>query len=307
MQENPELSQLVDYAVEYFRRIAEELGVDECERFIEEYPILTDTELRDFQILARDVVPEVDYVVGDYLYKGFAHEIGVATGSSLDPSEFNVDQVCFHLLNALRGPLSTKLRQELPECPGEPLDAEIGALVQSGYTSMKSAKFAISLANQLPFNLTKEAILFCDRSDVKDAFDAAMKEARVKVASVAGETFAKSVDVEIDDLATFEENVSQKSREDQDKANHYALLHCHLYRAWINSHIEEILESDRLLAALQKTYASFDELADRYNLVRRQEYLNAYPIFRKKKVVASLESLNGLFKGRAQSGAPTPR
>ncbi len=33
------------------------------------------------------------------------------------------------LLNALRDPLSTKLRQELPESPGEPLDVEIGALV----------------------------------------------------------------------------------------------------------------------------------------------------------------------------------
>ncbi len=108
---------------------------------------------------------------------------------------------------------------------------------------MKSAEFAISLANQLSFNLTKGAILFCDRSDVKDDFDATMKEALVKVASVAGGTFAKSVEVEIDDLATFEENVSQKSREDRDKADQYALLHFLLYRAGIDSYVEEILEA----------------------------------------------------------------
>ena len=345
LQKNPDLSRLLDCAVERIRRVADDLGFDECERFLEEYPNLTDRELRDFQLLAKDVVPEVDYFFKDHLYKTFAREIGVAydvpqrpldpsqriprdilflyrlkrwenwrrgirklivaARPSSEPTAFNVDQVCYCLLDALRDALGQSLRQEIPESPVEIVDAEVAALIQSGYASMKSPEFAYALANQLPFDLEKETLLFCARADVKDAFSASLKDALVEVADASGEAFANAVDVEINDLATFEENVSKKSRENRNQADQFALLHIIRHRAWIDSHIEEILESDKLLAAIQKAYASFDELADRYNLALCQEYLRASSIFRKKKkVFASLESLNRIFKEHAQSDAP---
>ncbi|MGN0910919.1 MAG: hypothetical protein ACI4NV_05805 [Thermoguttaceae bacterium] len=346
LKENPDLSRLLDYAVERIRRVADDLGFDDCERFLEEYPNLTDWELRDFQRLAKDVVPEVDYFVKDHLYKTFALKVGVpydgprspldpsqriprdvlflyrlkrwenrrrgirkiieAAQSSFEPSEFNVDQVCYYVSCALRNALAKTLRQEIPECPDEIVDAEIAALIQSGYASMKSAEFANALANQRPFELKKETLLFCERADVKDAFNASVKETLVEVARTSGESLAILLEVEIDDLATFEENVAQKSRENRNQADQYALLHILLYRAWIDSHVEEILESDKILAAIQKAYASFDELADRYSLTLCQERLNEFSIFRKKKVFASLESLNKILKGRAQSAASAP-
>lgn len=341
LRENPDLSRLLDCAVERIRRVADDLGFDECERFLEDYPNLTDWELCDFQRLAKDVVSEVDYFVKDHLYKTFARQadvpydgpkspldpsqriprdvlflyrlkrwenwrkevckIIVAARPSFEPSEFNVDQVCYYVSSALRDALAQTLRQEIPECPEDIVDAEIAALIQSGYASMKSAEFANALANQRPFELKKETLLFCDRSDVKDALAASVKEALVEVADASGESFAKLVDVEIDDLEVFEKNVAQKSRENRNQADQYALLHILLHRAWIDSHVDEILESDKILAAIQKAYASFDELADRYNLEQSREFLNASPIFRKKKVFASLESLNRIFKGRSNS------
>ena len=343
LKENPDLSRLLDYAVERIRRVADELGFDDCERFLEEYPNLTDWELRDFQRLAKDVVPEVDYFVKDHLYKTFARKAGVpydgppspldpaqkiprdvlflyrlkrwenwrrgirklieGASSSFEPSEFNVDQVCYYISNALRAALAESLRQEIPECPDDIVDAEIDALVQSGYASMKSEEFTNALVNQRAFDLEKETLLFCERADVKDAFNAAVKEALVEVARASGESLAESLDVEIDGLAAFEENLAKKSRENRNQADQYALLHILLYRAWIDSHVEEILENDKILAAIQKAYASFDELAERYSLALCQESLNRFPIFRKKKVFASLESLNKIFKGRAQSAA----
>ena len=216
LKENPDLSRLLDYAVERIRRVADELGFDDCERFLEEYPNLTDWELRDFQRLAKDVVPEVDYFVKDHLYKTFARKAGVpydgppspldpaqkiprdvlflyrlkrwenwrrgirklieGASSSFEPSEFNVDQVCYYISNALRAALAESLRQEIPECPDDIVDAEIDALVQSGYASMKSVEFANALVNQRAFDLEKEEEFRTDTISAIDALEQCIGE-----------------------------------------------------------------------------------------------------------------------------------